>query len=186
MRCFLAIPLPADLAGQIRQALDRISPISGLKPVPVKNYHLTLDFYGSIESNRLTRLISDLNNIFKTQSPFKIVLNGLTVLPNLKHPHNLVIQAAASDQLIALHLALIRMADRSLERQAETRQYKPHVNLGRWSTPPHSRHDIRTKLRQFKMRQPASFICASSALFESQLQPMGARYRPIKVFPLVI
>lgn len=187
MRCFLAIPLPEDMAGQIRQALNRISPLSGLKPVPVENYHLTLDFYGSVESNRLTKLISNLANILQTQLPIHVVLNGITVLPNLKHPHNLVIQAAAdSDRLAELHQTLVRTADLTLVRQPESRRFKPHVNLGRWSTPPHSRHDIRAKLHQFKMKRPSSFIVASVTLFESQLLPVAARYRPIEVFSLPI
>ena len=114
------------------------------------------------------------------------VFNGLAVLPNLNHPHNLVLAATTSNQLTTLHKTLVQTADQSLERQAEPNRFKPHVNLGRWSTPPHSRHDIRSKLHQFEMKQPWSFSAPSVTLFESQLQPTGARYRSIEVYPFTI
>ncbi len=182
MRCFLAIPLPDDISLPVNRILDRLGPLVDFRPVPKANYHLTLDFYGSLDQNQLKELESALRRVFNQASPFEIKISGLTVLPNFDHPHVLVLEAGAAPALINLQQTVVEAANLPIRRNTEPNRFRPHIALGRWTRPPHSRHELKSKISHPKFKLNWSMPVKSAALFESHLSADGARYRLIEIF----
>jgi 2'-5' RNA ligase len=64
----------------------------------------------------------------------------------------------------------------------ETREFHPHLTLGRVKGP--ERGDWRPLLARTAGRAAGSFVVTEYVLFESRLGPAGPRYTPIERFAL--
>jgi 2'-5' RNA ligase len=80
MRLFAAIKLPEEIAGELRKLQKQISD-DGLRFV--KDFHLTLKFYGEVQEDKVGKLKEELSKV--KFEPFEASLNGVGVFPNMHH-----------------------------------------------------------------------------------------------------
>ncbi len=107
--------------------------------------------------------------------PFDAVLRGVGVFPNPRRPS--VIWAgfeSAEDDAAALH-SIAERAACAIGLDPESRQFAPHVTLGR------VRHEsqrggVFERLLQVNTFDTSAFTVDAVSLFSSELTPQGARY----------
>lgn len=175
VRLFVAIPLPSSAATSLREhthALTHLSPqLRWLKP---ESWHLTLQFLGSVMSERAEALAYSLGTV--GGSPIQIQISQLECFERARVLAALI---RPSPQLDALQTQVVRVtAEHGFP--AESRPFTPHVTLARWKgslSRLTSNALTRTQLR-------GEFLADRFALFQSFTGPAGARYEILRTYPL--
>lgn len=175
-RLFIAIAIPetikTDIAGLGRS-------ISGARPVPAEQMHLTLKFIGEVEGGRQLDIEGALADIARSQ--FSMFLQGVGVFPPRGTPRVLWAGVYPLENLVALRLAIEgKLAQIGIPR--EKQKYSPHLTLARLQSP-NIKH-----LQQFlagnAFLQTKEFTVTGFNLYASQLTSKGARHTLIQTYPL--
>jgi len=80
MRLFAAVKIPEQVADELRKIQSHIK-VDGLKLV--KDFHLTLKFYGEVSEDKLGSLKEQLSKV--KFEPFEAALGTVGVFPNMHH-----------------------------------------------------------------------------------------------------
>ena len=95
----------------------------------LEKLHLTVEFFGFVEPERIPELEGALAQAAAGAPPFTLKLGGLGMFGNLRHPRVLWLGVEA-DGLVALHAAT-SAALRAAGWTPEARPFAPHLTLGR-------------------------------------------------------
>ena len=95
----------------------------------LEKLHLTVEFFGFVEPERIPELEGALAQAAAGAPPFTLKLGGLGMFGNLRHPLVLWLGVEA-DGLVALHAATAA-ALRAAGWTPEARPFAPHLTLGR-------------------------------------------------------
>ncbi len=168
MRAFLALPLPPGLC-ELLAARARAVP--GLRAQAPGTIHLTLRFLGEIEETE--RVAEAVRPAAKACRPFDLELVGLGAFP---HPGAARVLWAGvgggAGEATAL-AAAVESALAPLGFPRETRPFRPHVTLGRFSSP--------RRLPAPLLDLPPALGTARAdrlILYRSTLTPRGALHQP--------
>jgi RNA 2',3'-cyclic 3'-phosphodiesterase len=164
MRLFVGVDLPAE----IKKTLLKFQ--SELRELGVKgswksmdNFHITLEFLGELEPDKLSILTETLTKAAGNSRPFGLTISGIGAFPSLKKPHTL--WTAVSGSLTELH-QLRKNLHYELKTKGfelDERQFKPHITLA--SRPQLDKidfSDVRTKVS-------GEYMVAELVLFESRI-----------------
>lgn len=171
MRLFIGIDLPPELKQTIlefQSELRRLGMDGSWKSQ--ENFHITLEFLGELESQRLVFLTETLTNLAQNYRPFQLNIAGLGAFPSLARPHTL--WAAVSGSLIELY----RLRDEihhELDKRGftlEDRAFKPHITLA--SRP---RLDG-TEISGVLAKKLGEFTVTDVVLFESKVAQGRRKY----------
>ncbi len=160
-RLFTAIPIPADIAGQLYCFK---MPLPGARWIEPADYHLTLRFVGDVDNMVAQEFADNLSRI--ELDSFDIVLRDFGVFGG-RDPKTLWAGIEASPQLEALYRAnenAARAAGIRLERQ----KFKPHVTIARF------RHARTEAISRFLQRHTAAMI---SSMQVDRFQLMSSKPR---------
>ena len=145
--------------------------------------HLTIRFYGELETDVLGPLTRSLQEAVTVTAPVALELCGLGVFPHRRKPRVIWIGVDAPPALELLHHR-VELAAAELGFPSEHRQttYRPHITLGRvkrGATLPADAIDEIDK-------DSTSVACLADRVLLYQSTPAqgGARYRPLGTFPL--
>ena len=140
-----------------------------------ESYHVTLRFLGTTHRDQLPELAAAARRATRGIAPFALQLGALTGLP-AQAPRAIVVDVAPHEPIAAL-AARVERAVVASGFAAESRAFRPHLTLGR----------IRERRGRAPLLDPAlgpagvaPFAVASFALFQSDLDPGGARYTPLE------
>ncbi|GHE92773.1 RNA 2',3'-cyclic phosphodiesterase [Aliiroseovarius zhejiangensis] len=176
MRCFLALPLPDDLAAQLAGFAARLR--VG-RPVPEENIHLTLAFLEEQPVEALEDLNTELEVLRAPSIP--VDLAGLTTMGGAV-PSVLAIRAEGVDALHKQIAQAVRRAGITLPY----RRFRGHVTLARLPRTP-TADDLSALGRALEahgaIRYPTVTLDTLS-LYRSDLRPDGARYERLADYPL--
>lgn len=131
IRCFAALPVPADARGELERALtpfrDRNLP---LRWVRAEGVHITLKFFGETARDRLDAVAEALTFAAEGIAPFGVTLSGLGVFPE---PERARVLWAGVDAPQALELLQDRVerGTEALGFPIEGAIYRPHVTVAR-------------------------------------------------------
>ncbi len=173
MRAFIAVDIPKDISSAIAKAVSDCG--LSVKPIPLENMHITLEFLGNIGSLEVTRVISVLDAV--RSKPF---------LVSLEHAHTFgtrgniaVIDVVdGRDELIALQ-GLLR-AGLSWIKDLDNRAYVPHLSIARGNA-----KDLETLADSINTNgiidntKANGFYVTSIMLKDSVLKAPHAEYRTI-------
>jgi len=124
LRLFAALKIPFDTAlclSHLRGGL------AGARWIEAENYHLTLQFFGDVDTACADEIMSELARI--KSPPFCITLKDVAVFTP-KKPHSLYVAVAPCAELVALHEA-VRRKVRHLHLKRDQRGFIPHVTVAR-------------------------------------------------------
>ncbi|MHA6266847.1 RNA 2',3'-cyclic phosphodiesterase [uncultured Aliiroseovarius sp.] len=176
MRCFLALPVPDDLAAQLAGFASRLK--VG-RPLPEENIHLTLVFLDEQPLDALEDLNAELEVLHAP--PATVDLAGLTTMGGAV-PSVLTINAAGVDGLHKQVRQVVRRAGITLPH----RRFRGHVTLARLPRTP-TANDMSALGRALEthgaIRYPTVTLDTLS-LYRSDLRPDGARYERLADYPL--
>jgi len=176
VRCFLAIDLPERLRarlGELQAELKR----AGVRArfTRPEGIHLTLKFLGATEPDQVPRLAQRLETLAARYAPMELEASGLGAFPNLRRPRVLWVGVRAPAELARLQDELEGvMAEEGFGK--EERPFHPHLTLAREPDPRAAAQLER--FAQGRERSLGRFGAEALILFESALQPSGARYTP--------
>lgn len=148
-----------------------------IKWVPESNYHLTLNFLGSIAKDDLQAVNEHLRAL-AVRSSFSLSVGGWGMFPNIKQPS--VLWIGMGGELEALQCLWKQLDDRMSESgYPRDRRFHPHITLGRFRSPGNASSLIARLQQQSELNNIGSFTVTSLCLMESRLSPAGPSYRAL-------
>jgi RNA 2',3'-cyclic 3'-phosphodiesterase len=134
IRAFAAIELDAGLCDALTAAIRAMQAAKPpLKPkwVTPEHQHLTLHFFGEIDTNRVDEITQALQRAAGLVAPFEIALDELGCFPNIYKPNVLWVAVhESSGALMRLHKA-VEAELAPLGIAPEPRAFTPHLTLAR-------------------------------------------------------
>jgi len=183
VRCFLGVPLDVssnnlldDMVAQLRQC----SQASEVRWVKACNRHITLVFLGEQTLDSVFALQAVLQPAVVNRPGFSVAARSICGFPDAKSSI-VALELEASAEL----MELVTVVNEILSTQGfvvETREYRPHVTLGRlgrgrsWQLSPQTG----ARAQDGTLKLPLS----SLVLYQSRLSAAGAEYEPLWALPL--
>lgn len=188
LRTFIAVEIPPQVQKKIQQATEPLRKAIGtslVRWVPVQNMHLTLKFLGDVSSASVDILSQMLRTEADTCPAFDMHISGLGSFPSLRRPRVLFIGIQAPAELEALYRG-IESACARLGYESETRDFSPHLTLGRVKQDASAldQQRIRRVLEETKIDSLGTARVNSVHLYKSDLKPTGSVYTQIFSAPL--
>jgi 2'-5' RNA ligase len=175
-RCFVALPLNDPVKETLvaaQQALrDKLPGEAVIRWSKPKQFHLTLEFLGSIEDNEIEAAKDRIRTASQHVAPFSLTL---AALGSFGRPPR-VIWAGVGGEIRRLQQLQQHVAS------APQDSFRPHLTLGRIKRPPEPR-ELRQVLEQVELLSQ-SWTVREIILYQSTLSREGARYTPLLTRPL--
>jgi 2'-5' RNA ligase len=179
MRLFLAIDLDEALSDSLFAAVE---PMRAVEPalawVAAPKLHLTLKFLGETSDEGVDKLVGTLDAVAARHRPFEMRLHGIGAFPNFRRARVVWCGVENEPRLELLHHD-VELAGAECGFELEGRAFRPHVTLAR------VRHLLSDE-RGRALRRAARTVefggaqhVAHITLYESLLEPAGARYRRV-------
>lgn len=184
VRAFLAIDPNDETRASLAALIDRFrrvpAKVSWVRP---ENLHLTLRFLGDIDHESLERLADGLAAPLSEVDSFRVCAHGVGAFPNARRPG--VIWVGIKDPPAPLFEAqlMVEEAVRAAGLEAERRDFKAHITLGRVRDRRPGRQLIECIARE-KDFEAGEFAVRAVSLFSSELTPQLAIHRKLREFPL--
>lgn len=179
MRVFLALEIPDGIKEYLSATAHSMAKhISGVKWVKPEGQHITLKFFGEIDSGKAKEIERTLTGIDKEHGPVTMRLKGVDAFPNLRHARVVVVtfDEGVDNVKTIFHDIEYRLADIGVEE--EKREFTPHITLGRVKTP------ALLLNKDIPSLENKGFTVDKIVLYESTLTSSGAFYTPLKVIEL--
>lgn len=176
-RIFIAINLPEDIKKKLVDFQKKWAdlPIRWTKP---ENIHITLVFIGYVASEQLVEICRVSRQVAENRSPFDICLERICLGPPQGPPRMIWLEGAKNRQLADLKNNLENALFNSKNSgyiHRETREFHPHITLGRFKHP-----QFRATAPKINLEFNESFAVKSVEVMESKLRREGAEYKIIK------
>ena len=180
IRAFLALPLAGAFEPAVRPLIEKFkAQYPEVKWVQPGQIHLTLHFFGPVDSKDSSRIFECVAPIAKTAKPLELRLKGIGAFPNMERPR--VIWAGMEgdiDPLARLHKDLEARFERA-GFPCEKRSFRPHLTLGRVREGKHI-----PAFRNPDFGPTESKKISEMVLYRSLLSPIGPTYETIQTFTL--
>ncbi|MCS7171299.1 MAG: RNA 2',3'-cyclic phosphodiesterase [Aquificaceae bacterium] len=169
---------------KIQEAVEKLqdqskSFIKG-KWVEPQNFHMTFQFIGEIEQERLVDLLKSLQDIAQKLRPVRVKYRGLGVFPSFDRARVLWIGVADGHrQLIDIAKSVIK-ANRRVGIRDEGKPFHPHVTICRIRE--FDKRGLKEMLRQYEGTTFGEDIVDRVALVKSSLTSVGPIYTVIEEF----
>ncbi|MCZ6695911.1 MAG: RNA 2',3'-cyclic phosphodiesterase [Acidobacteria bacterium] len=196
MRLFVAASVPDEIRTKLAVMKKRLEPLP-VRWVRPEGIHLTLKFLGEIPEERVERIEGALRRMAGC-SPQEVEVRGIGAFPDRGRPRVIWAGLSACPGIargptrdadrdrggdVAEVARLVSSIETALEQAGfprETREFRAHLTLGRFREPP--RGEWRSALNRHADEEFGTFRIEEFALYESVLQPGGARYRVVSRF----
>lgn len=171
-RLFLGFTVGPELFASLsEQALSYIAPQTQ-RLVPAENAHVTLHFLGEVEDQQIADIETQCQAIASTASPFTLEIKQLALFRRRQQP--LMVALTTLPMPLANLYAAVSAGLSDLGLKVDTRPYRPHITLSRHA------QDLPSLSASLSLSLPVYEL----VLYESVLNPAGARYQPLATFPL--
>ena len=182
VRAFLAIDLDDDLKPKINRLIKEFKKTDArIKYVELTNLHLTLKFFGEIDTNGLELLEEKIANVVSEFEPFDIKIRSCGAFPNKNHIK--VIWVGIDDDAIIkdLHDKL----DNEFTRLGfdKDKKFSTHLTIGRMKAAK-NKDKVKSTIEEFGDIEIGEMRVDKISLKKSTLKPSGPVYEDLKVFEL--
>lgn len=183
IRTFIAVTLDSKVIEKIADASTQLNPeITGVRWVAPTNFHLTLKFLGGIDEAMVEPIEARLREQLTLFPRFTINAKGLGVFPSPKRPRVLWV-GLTGDRLIAL-ASRVESALQPLGFTPETREFTPHLTIGRWRQTALTSKSLNRQLENWRAYDFGISLVESVSLIQSVLKSEGASYNRLARVPL--
>jgi 2'-5' RNA ligase len=176
VRAFIALDLDGPTRVRLSDEVARLERMAhGIRWVREEGAHLTLRFLGQTPPAALESLRARLSPAAAACPAADVAVRGLGFFPERGRVRVLWVDMKLTPAMMALQAEVERATvDAGLPK--ETRAFRPHLTLGRWreAVPRPVLPDVDLGATRVDRL----------VLYRSQLNPKGAVYTPIHVFPL--
>lgn len=175
VRAFIALPISEGARARLSAALDALGR-SGARVawVPPENLHLSLAFLGDLEPGTVVRTAGLLTEVAAVTAPFVFESAGVGAFGSQRSPRVIWAGVGESAPLRVLQDAVAR-GMRALGVEVETREFRPHLTLGRVRSP-HGSAALRAAMERLAQERFGAIRADRVLLMRSELSPRGSRY----------
>ena len=182
VRAFMAIDLDDDLKPKINKIIKEFKQIDAkIKYVELTNLHLTLKFFGDIDTNGLKLLEEKIAGVVSETEPFNIKIKGCGAFPNTNRIKVIWVGIEDDTVLKDLHDRLdveFNKLGFDLDKKFST-----HLTIGRMKSAK-NKSPVKSTIEEFEDVEIGEMKVDSISLKKSTLTPAGPIYNDIMVFEL--
>ena len=182
IRAFLAVDIDEDLKAKINKVIKDFKGIdTKIKFVELANLHLTLKFFGDMDTNGIHLLEDAISKVVSDFNPFDIKIVGCGAFPNNNRIK--VIWLGIEDDVILkdLHDRLDKEFSRiGFERD---KKFSTHLTIGRMKSGK-NKNQVKECIEKFADIEIGEMKVSKISLKKSTLTPSGPIYEDLKTFEL--
>jgi len=182
-RLFIALPVDDEkLIHSLAGTFQKYETF--LNIVPLKNYHITIKFFGSVESGDAGCVIDSflkLNHLQKVN--YKI--EGLGAFPSADDPSVIWAGLKCDERPFAEIIKSIEVLASSAGFASEKKRFIPHLTLARVKREKKISPEFRDYINEQGNTFFGSSVFSELVLFESILKSSGAEYKAVETVKLI-
>lgn len=181
-RVFLAIALNEDIKNKMKSQVKKVE-VTGKKKewdmnwTPGDNYHITLNFIGDIEEDKINDINLMVSEFVNNQEQFELKVGGVGAFPSVDSARVIWLGVQAKKDLIGLQQELSEKLHH-LGLDVEDKDYRPHLTIARLR----NKHNVENLISPLKKIDCGKIRVSNITLFESKLVGKYPKYIPLKVF----
>ncbi len=145
--------------------------------------HVTLKFLGDVDARDLEAVDAALSRVAGAAQPTRCRLRDVGSFPHLRRPRVLWIGVQTEDKTLSRLHEMLETELGAIGFPREGRRFRPHVTLGRVRGS-RGLSDLRSVIERHRDFDAGKLDIEEVTLFESELDPRGARYHSLGVYPL--
>ena len=175
MRLFIAISLNSEIQRELSNLQKSLVSSKGIRWVKPQNIHLTLNFLGEVDEQRISLIKEAIQRATRGVSPFSLSFGGLGAFPNLKAPRVIWVGLKSEKEVVSLQQRLEKELSR-IGFSPEKRKFQPHLTLGRVKFLENKKEFIK-RMQELEQASLSSKLRVDKIeLIESKLTPQGPIY----------
>ena len=182
LRAFLAMEVDEDLKAKMYKIIKEFKQIDArIKYVELENLHLTLKFFGDIDTEGIDLLSSKIEKVVSNFDKFTVKIKGCGAFPNTKRIK--VIWFGLDED------AIVKQLHDELDKEFvklgfdKDRKFSTHLTIGRMKSAK-GKDKVKSKIEEFSEVEIGEMCVDRIVLKKSTLTPQGPIYEDIKVFEL--
>ena len=182
IRAFLAVDIDEDLKPKIYKIIKQFKNTdANIKYVELENLHLTLKFFGDIDTNGLKLLKNAIINATSEFESFKINIKGCGAFPNNDHIKVIWVGIDGDAIIKDLHKRL----DEEFSKIGidKDRRFSTHLTIGRMKSAK-NKAKVKSTIEEFNDFEIGEMQVSSISLKKSTLTPQGPIYEDLEIFEL--
>jgi 2'-5' RNA ligase len=183
MRVFVAVELPEKIKNQIAVVQSELkktqAQVSWVKP---GNIHVTLKFLGEVGEEKMKEVFIAAERGGKGTKKFRMSLKGLGGFPNLNRPRVIWVGTASGEKELCELQGRVETELEKVGFSRDDRKFSAHFTLGR-ARFPNGLEGLAEKVEKTEFSSP-EFTVEQVVVMQSQLNPAGSIYTPLKKIPL--
>lgn len=189
IRSFIAVELAQDLLDGLMEVQDQLRTnewTDEVRWVRPQGIHLTLKFLGDVPAGRIDAIGEGVARAVVGLRPFRVIAEGLGVFPNWRQPRVIWVGIEGDTEQLHTLQAKVEQAMAELGFEPERRPFHPHFTLGRVNQRAGSGYQRRLgeALQAYDVQTVGEMLVDEVSLMRSQLNPKGAIYTQLGVYPL--
>lgn len=171
MRLFIALPLSPAVCDEIADVSERfMSADDGFRWTEQAAWHITLQFLGNSNPDRLADLVANLGEVNSPALPIQLGAIGF-----FDRSRVVFLEVELSPELIALQQKVVQ-ATSHCGFPPEERPYHPHITLARAKSKLHKEQRRPLDAKMQRQVRFSKFVANEFLLYESLLGSEGSRY----------
>lgn len=182
VRAFLAMEVPEELKLKIYNVIKEFKKTDArIKYVELENLHLTLKFFGDIETDGIEKLSEKISSVVSEFDEFKISIKGCGAFPNTNRIKVVWLGIENDENVRKLHDEL----DKEFVKLGfdKDRKFSTHLTIGRMKSAK-GKDRVKSAIEQFSDVEIGEMNVDRIVLKKSTLTPQGPIYEDLKVFEM--
>jgi 2'-5' RNA ligase len=184
IRCFLAVEIESVVTTAANELIRQMAPVGpGVRWVEPENMHLTFHFFGEVGETATYEICKAVRGVTRQFDPFGVTFAGTGAFPDDARPRILWTGVTEGREPLCELQGEIDAALRSIGYPTESRQYKPHLTLGRVREKI-DQPALTASIQEWKQHELGQSYVEEVILFSSELRKSGPIYTRIGTSPL--
>ena len=182
LRAFLAIDVDEDIKAKMYKIIKEFKQIdANIKYVDLENIHLTLKFFGEIDSEGIELLSSKIESVVSNFDKFTIKIKGCGAFPNTNRIKIIWLGIDGDEVIKQLHDEL----DKEFVKIGfdKDKKFSSHLTIGRMRNAK-GKNKVKSTIEEFSEVEVGQMDVDRIILKKSTLTPAGPIYEDLKTFEL--
>ena len=182
LRAFLAVEVPEELKMKIYNVIREFKKTDArIKYVEIENLHITLKFFGDIDTEGIDVLSDKISSVAEGFGGFKINIKNCGAFPNTNRPKVIWLGLENDENIRKLHDALDKQfVELGFDRD---KKFSTHLTIGRMKSSK-GKNEVKSAIGKFSDVEIGEMAVDRIVLKKSTLTPQGPIYENLKEFEL--